>query len=54
MIVMAWNIRWLNDPSKVVIRSNKVDVCAVFETRVKKGKEKIRRQLSTKWVWYAN
>lgn len=54
MIITSWNISGLNDPSKIregrsLINDNKVNVCAIFEIRVKKQVERVKEKLSTKW-----
>lgn len=55
-----WNIRGLNDPNKQVevkkfIASNKVDIMAVLETKVKRiNNDKIRRRICSSGSWADN
>lgn len=60
MIILSWNIRGLNSPSKIqgvrrLIRVHKVDMIALFETSVKiKNIDKLVGRLGKEWSWYHN
>lgn len=60
MIVSTWNIRGLNKPLKqkeirAYLLKNKVDICGILETRVKKGNSKnIFRRIACDWDYCFN
>lgn len=59
MIISSWNIRGVNDPSKIgevksLIRNYKVSAIALMETRVKKNVGNIQKKICSNWKWVDN
>ncbi|XP_056691739.1 uncharacterized protein [Spinacia oleracea] len=60
MNICSWNVRGMNDPSKVgdiknFVNINKISVVALIETRVKlKHSSKIQNKFGAQWHWVSN
>lgn len=60
MIICSWNIRGLNDPSKIkevkkIISKYNIKVIAILETKVKANKaSNIQKKINARWIWVDN
>ena len=60
MNVLSWNIRGLNDPTKVVVvkrlcRQNNIGLLSILETKVKLNKRlAIQKKFGVQWQWICN
>ncbi|XP_021859668.1 uncharacterized protein [Spinacia oleracea] len=60
MNICSWNVRGMNDPSKVgdiknFVNVNKISVVALIETRVKlKNSSKLQNKFGAQWHWVSN
>lgn len=60
MIGTSWNIRGINDPFeikevKAFLFSQKVEVCAMFKTRVRcHNAGKVQKSFGKDWSWFCN
>ncbi|XP_056698108.1 uncharacterized protein [Spinacia oleracea] len=60
MNICSWNVRGMNDPSKVgdiknFVNVNQISVVALIETRVKlKNSSKIQNKFGAQWHWVSN
>ncbi|XP_056683679.1 uncharacterized protein [Spinacia oleracea] len=60
MIICSWNVKGLNDPSKVVevkkiLSRHNISVIAIIETRRKEGNaQRIQNKFGSAWLWEMN
>lgn len=59
MIISTWNVRGLNHPSKIsevkrLVKSNRVNIIAILETRVKRNSGIVQKKLIARWQWLDN